>query len=113
MTPFIGFLLAASVSTPIVAQRVIITAIAYKVDPVVALKTILCESDLKHEGIYGDNKKAYGIAQFHKPTFDMFKKEAGAEYLNYFKENDQIELFSWAIANGKQKHWTCYTKITS
>lgn len=110
MSPFIGFLLAASSAMP-VGQKIITTSLAYGVDPIMAIEVLKCESGLRHDGVYGDKGLAYGIAQFHKGTFDVFKKEAGVPSLDYKNQNHQIELFAHSIANGKASHWSCWRKI--
>ena len=71
-------------------------------------KVIECESNYKHE-VYGDGGKAYGIAQFHKPTFHWLSKKAGLK-LKYRNRGHQILLLKWAIENGKGKYWTCYRR---
>ncbi len=71
-------------------------------------KVIECESNYKHEG-YGDGGKAYGIAQFHKPTFLWLSKNAGLK-LKYRNRGHQILLLKWAIENGKGNYWTCYRR---
>lgn len=108
--PFIGFLLVASSAMP-VGQKIITTSLAYGVDPIMAIEVLKCESGLRHDGVYGDKGKAYGIAQFWKGTFDAFKKEAGVPSLSYYSENDQIELALWGIRNGKAPHWSCWRKV--
>lgn len=75
-----------------------------------ALKIIQCESSCQHD-VYGDQGKAFGIAQFHKPTFTEFKEKANRHELRYESEEDQIWLLKWAIENGKMKHWTCARKL--
>lgn len=69
-----------------------------------------CESSLRHEGIYGDGGKAYGIFQFHKPTFEEMKRKAKMPDLEYTDQDDQVNLASWAIANKLGSHWTCWRK---
>lgn len=76
----------------------------------ILLKTLWCESHFEHEGLYGDNGLAYGIAQFHKPTFLAFEKESGMD-LEYTDKEDQIELAGWAFANEKAWHWVCWKRI--
>lgn len=85
----------------------------YKVSELdrLAAKIIMCESSCRHEGVYGDHGKAYGIAQFHRPTFNEFKKRAGRPDLKYKSEQDQIWLLKWALRNGLENHWTCYKKV--
>ncbi|HBM45676.1 MAG: hypothetical protein UT05_C0004G0018 [Parcubacteria group bacterium GW2011_GWF2_38_76] len=60
----------------------------------------------------GDNGKAYGVYQFHKPTFEMFSRLKG-EKLDYYNPEDNIKLAIWALANDKENHWSCYKKITA
>lgn len=105
MQAFIG--LALAMSTMVApGQKIITTALEYKVDPVFALNIAKCESGFR-EKVYGDSGKAYGIYQFHKPTFELFKKKAGAPSLDYKNPDDQIELAVWAFANGLDSHWSC------
>lgn len=117
VSSFIGFLLAASAFTQSPqadmrpGEKVIKTALVYNIDPIMAVKVINCESGFKHKNLYGDGGLAYGIAQFHRGTFDLFKKEAGVPELEYTNEDHQIELFSWAMANGKERHWSCWKKL--
>lgn len=94
-----------------IGAKVIHTSLAYGVDPIPALEVLKCESGLRHSGVYGDQGAAYGVAQFHRPTFEMFKREIGASYLDYKDLDSQIELFVWALKNGKASHWTCARKI--
>ena len=67
-----------------------------------------CESNMKHEGVYGDGTLAYGIFQFHRGTFNMFKVEAGKPDMEYENMGDQIELTAWALKKGYGYHWSCY-----
>ena len=96
-----------------IEQHVTLKAEEYGINAVLALKVLNCESSLRHEGVYGDSGNAYGIAQFWPKTFQMFKSEAGMPWLNYRSKEDQIELFSWAMANGKESHWTCWRKVVN
>lgn len=95
-----------------VAEKVALKAKEYGNDPALSVIVLLCESNLQQE-IFGDHGNAYGIAQFWKSTFDAFKKEAGMPFLNYKNMDDQIELYSWALANGHSNSWTCYTKTVN
>lgn len=70
-----------------------------------------CESDLR-PNVYGDGGKAYGVYQFHKPTFIMFSKQKG-EKLDYYDTEDNIKLAIWALANNKENHWSCYKKVAT
>ena len=68
-------------------------------------KTVECESGFKHEGLFGDNGKAYGILQFHRPTFNAFCKG------DYYNLEDQLECGVMMFKQGLQHHWTCYSMI--
>ena len=70
------------------------------------LQILKGESGLKHDGVWGDGGRAYGIAQFHLPTFQRLKKLAGRPELNWKKKGDQLWLFDWAIRNGHAHNWT-------
>lgn len=94
-----------------IGQVIIEESIKGGVDPILMLNVAHCEASYKHDNMVGDNGKAYGAYQFHKPTFDAFKKEAGMPELNYEDRNDQIKLAVWGFKNGKAKHWTCYDKV--
>lgn len=72
-------------------------------------KVIQCESSYR-ENVFGDNGKAYGIAQFWKTTFDMFSKKSGME-LDYHNTDDQIELTAWAFSEGYASHWSCWRQL--
>ena len=65
------------------------------------LKVLQCESSLLHYGVFGDNSRAYGVAQFHEPTF---KQVCKGDYKNY---KDQINCFVKMMSQGLGKHWTC------
>jgi hypothetical protein len=67
-----------------------------------------CESRNNQNVRPGDNGKAHGRFQFHKPTFNSMKKEYGKVELSINSARDQEELFRWAIEKGYGKHWTCY-----
>ena len=82
----------------------------YGVDRKVALKVAECESEFKTTAT-GDSGKAYGVFQFHKPTFKEFAKEFGDESLEYKNTEHAIELAVWALAQGKGYHWTCYRNL--
>ncbi len=79
----------------------------YEVDFERVDKIINCESGYRHEGIYGDKGKAYGALQFHKSTFEGYKKKYGKTWLEYTKFEDQIELGMMMMARDEWRHWTC------
>ena len=60
--------------------------------------------------VIGDGGRAFGLAQFHKGTFDDFKEEAQMSELEYKNPYHQLTLLVWAIENGKQNHWTTYKR---
>lgn len=83
----------------------------------IALKVASCESEFKPTAL-GDGGKAYGIYQFHKPTFEMFSKklekiENLPEKLIYHNTEDSIKLAIWALSTDRGHHWTCYRRIAS
>lgn len=69
-----------------------------------------CESSGKHD-VHGDAGASYGIAQFQRPTFNRFVKQAGFKQFYYENPIHQLRVMNWAIDNGYGAHWTCYTKI--
>jgi hypothetical protein len=73
------------------------------------LVILSCESKFRHDGIWGDNGRSYGIAQFQKPTFDELKTRAGKTTLQWTKQEDQLWLLDWALRNGYAKKWSCST----
>jgi len=76
----------------------------YGIQKDLMLSVIQCESGFKHDGLWGDNGMAYGIAQFHEDTF----YEYAFKGMNYYDLEDQIELAGWMFANGLQQNWSCY-----
>mgnify|MGYP001607984416 CR=1 FL=1 len=82
----------------------------YGVKREVALKVAQCESEFKTTAV-GDSGKAYGVFQFHKPTFTEFSQKFGDESLEYKNVEHSIELAMWAISHGMGHHWTCYRNL--
>lgn len=72
-------------------------------------KIVYLESGWR-DNVYGDKNKAYSLAQFHKTTFEQFKKEAEMDYLEYENPYNQLTLLVWAFENNYQKHWTTFQK---
>lgn len=93
-----------------VKQLIEFYAKAHDVEASLALGVARCESEFKTTAV-GDSGLAYGVYQFHQPTFKEFAKAYGDPSLEYKNTEDQIELAMWAISNGKGNHWTCYRKI--
>jgi hypothetical protein len=69
-------------------------------------QTLVCESNLKYNAV-GDNGRAFGVAQFHKATWDLFNKKRGT-HLNYYSTKDQILMMGWAFKNDLQRNWSCW-----
>ena len=70
-------------------------------------KIIACESGGKHDGVWGDNRKAYGVAQFHRVLFDELKIKSKNPKLKWKNKEDQLWLLDWALRNGYSKKWSC------
>jgi hypothetical protein len=69
------------------------------------LNTVFCESSFRYNAV-GDGGLAYGIAQFHKPTFDEFCEG------NYYSTKDQLQCMLKMWETPKLKlHWSCYKNI--
>lgn len=66
-----------------------------------------CESSNRHDGVYGDGGKAYGIAQFWEETFYRMARLMGRPELRWKNKRDQLTVLSWAIRNGYAREWTC------
>lgn len=70
---------------------------------------IRCESQY-NEKARGDGNRAWGVAQFHKPTFERLSKLMGEE-LDYNSYYDQTKLLAWSLDNGYGSNWTAYRAI--
>ena len=82
----------------------------YGVDKDTALQVAKCESEFKTNAV-GDSGKAYGVFQFHEPTFREFAKKFGDNTLEYKNTSHSIELAMWALSQGKGSNWSCYNKL--
>ena len=77
----------------------------YGIDEMRFIKLIQCESGFNEKAI-GDKGKAFGLLQFHRPTFDLYCQ---GEYTN---SKDQIRCAAKMISqNLGSIHWTCWNKI--
>lgn len=74
------------------------------------LVILSCESKFRHDNLWGDNGKSYGIAQFQEITFNELKKRADKPRLKWKNQADQLWLLDWALRNGYASKWTCSTK---
>lgn len=87
------------------------SSIKYQVDIRTLLKLKFCESGIHGMKARGDGGRAYGIFQYHLPTWERFSKEYG-EKLDINSEWDQVKLTAWALSKGYANHWyTCSKKI--
>ena len=75
------------------------------------LSIILCESGVKHQGVWGDGGKSYGIAQFQLATFRELRAEAGRPELRWKNRDDQLWLLDWALRHGYGKYWSCFGRL--
>jgi hypothetical protein len=74
------------------------------------IKQILtCESGNKHEGVFGDGGKSYGIAQFQETTFNWLAEKSNIKGLYRLSLEDQVLLLKWSLDNGYGYLWSCYT----
>ena len=63
----------------------------------------ICESSLNPNAT-GDHSLAFGLFQFHKPTFDLYCE--GSRY----NMKDQSNCAAKMLSEGKEGHWTCYKR---
>ncbi len=107
------FMLGLCFFSVLVVAQVISNRIAYNNAWENQKEQILeCESDNRHYDTggkikKGDGGRAYGIAQFHKKTFEVLKKLARRPELDLKNKDDQLWLFDWALKNGHAHNWTC------
>lgn len=79
----------------------------YLIDESSLMQTIKCESGFQHAGVFGDHGVAYGLAQFHKDTFDRFCDGS------YYSAKDQLICAAQMFRDGHQRHWSCWKKYFS
>ena len=73
-------------------------------------KLIQCESNWNPQA-KGDKGKAFGLLQFHEPTFNFYCDQYGYDY-SYYTPKHQITLAVEMISNGLIQHWKkCWNKI--
>ena len=77
-------------------------AVLYGLDKEHLERTIVCESNFRHEGLFGDSGKAYGIGQFWESTFNKYCPD-----LQYKDMHDQLWCMSRMFSNNLQYNWTC------
>lgn len=69
------------------------------------------ESSGKHDGIWGDEGKSYGIAQFQESTFYWLAEKADLQDPDWKDESQQITLLAWAVKNGYGGLWTAVKQM--
>lgn len=69
-----------------------------------------CESSGRHENVWGDNRKSYGLAQFQEATFNELSRKAGIKG-HWKNKNDQMRLLGWSIDHGYGYKWSYYRKL--
>jgi hypothetical protein len=74
------------------------------------LQILACESGVRHDGVWGDGGKSYGIAQFQHATFKWMRDQSGRPELKWMSQADQLWLLDWALRRGYGRYWTCYGK---
>jgi len=73
-------------------------------------RIIKLESNGKHEGIWGDNGRSYGLAQFSADTFFWLAEKMGLENPDWTSWQDQIVVLNYAVRSGFGKHWSTFEK---
>jgi len=73
-------------------------------------ETLKCESNLQSFPKVGDSGLAFGVAQFHRDTFNLFTKEMKVS-LDYYNPYDQLKVMVWAFNHDLQSHWSCWKRI--
>lgn len=105
--------LQAEVAIPkTIIERIVYWSRFYKVSPNLLFDVAMCESRLRPDAWNKSDPKggAKSIFQFLQPTFDAFSKEMDFKG-NVWNVDDNIRVAAWAFANGKESHWTCFTKL--
>jgi hypothetical protein len=85
-----------------IKSAVVFLAEKYGLNENQLLTTLQCESGLRHNKIYGDSGSAYGVAQFHKPTFNAYCQG------DYYNIKDQLNCLVFMWQKGLQHHWSCW-----
>lgn len=93
-------------NTPTTVEGLIVSsALRHGVSAEKMLRVARCESNFNTKAI-GDGGRAYGVYQYHSPTFNSFSNLYGVTY-DYRSPTDQIDLTGWAFSQGLDTHWTC------
>jgi hypothetical protein len=79
----------------------------YLIEESELMTVIKCESDFKYNAV-GDGGASYGIAQFQKPTWDIFGCKG-----DYHSAKDQLVCMAESWKKNLQRHWTCWSTYFS
>lgn len=74
-------------------------------------RVIQCESGFDYKA-RNKNSTASGLAQFLNGTWKQFNKTRKTD-LDKDNPYDQIEMITWAFANGLQSHWECFKLLNN
>ncbi len=96
--------LSVDQSTEAIKGAIVYVSQQYGLKENQVMKTIQCESNYQTV-IWGDHTLAYGVAQFHKSTFDLYCKG------NYYSARDQLVCLAQMWQRRMQTQWSCYTKL--
>ena len=80
----------------------------YKVNPMLTECILFHESGFRPQAV-GDSGKAVGIAQFHYPTWKMFRNKMGLSEVDLrTNPEESIRTLCWALSEGYANHWSPY-----
>jgi hypothetical protein len=82
-----------------------VVSMQYNISIDKSLKVGVCESGLTQSKI--GKAGEIGIYQFMPTTWIWFNQIRHTN-LDINNEQDQIDMYAWAIANGYSSHWTCW-----
>lgn len=64
-----------------------------------------CESTMG-KYLIGDGGYAYGVYQYHEPTWKDFERWSGMD-LDKYSMYDQTKMTAWALSTGRGYNWSC------
>lgn len=77
----------------------------YGLNEKIVMSVIQCESRYDAQASGGDSGLAYGIAQFHKATFDEYCTGS------YYSPADQLNCLGKMWQMRQQKQWGCWDRL--
>lgn len=103
-----------AISSPLSEKETILweetNQLGYSYDILYSLWT--CESQNRHEGVWGDNYQSYGGLQFQLPTFITYADAYKLEGLNIQDFRSQIILAIYMLKDGQENNWhNCWKQI--